>query len=153
VDPHAEVTWTDGWILCCIAMARADGATLRGLIGTADHVGSAIPSLDEINRTVSRLEAAGLVHIRRGRLHAAAAPERLLQRHRKLGARIVCGHFVDFVPGLHLPPDPPLVSATRSAYTQNEYATALKAYRRTTRDAMRRLFLGAGRAFPRRATT
>jgi hypothetical protein len=50
-------TFNDAWIL----QAAVGAESIRDLIAHADYINVSPPSLDEVNRAVPRLEAAGLV--------------------------------------------------------------------------------------------
>jgi hypothetical protein len=54
-------TWSDVWLLRSIAgRDAASGATLRGIIATADYLNHAVPDEAEFTGALDRLCAAGL---------------------------------------------------------------------------------------------
>ena len=80
--------WSDAWLLLAIGL-RPDGAplSLAGLLQHADAVQHAIPTFDEVDGGLARLQAAGLLGADAGRIRLTlpglnscalpARPERL----------------------------------------------------------------------------
>jgi hypothetical protein len=71
--------WADAWILQSVVHAGRRG-DLRSVIAAADAINVDIPSRDQLERSVRRLEAAGLVTADGRRIRATRAGKRLVRR-------------------------------------------------------------------------
>jgi hypothetical protein len=71
--------FTDAWLLQSIAYAGRRG-DLRAVIGNADHINVDIPSRADIERSVNRLAAAGLVEPSGLRLRATRRGRKLVRK-------------------------------------------------------------------------
>jgi hypothetical protein len=61
-------SWDQGWILAAVFMMNKDeGATLAEVIGAADMINHAIPTVSELSVALSKLSGSGVVQIRDGR--------------------------------------------------------------------------------------
>jgi hypothetical protein len=74
--------WCDAWILQSIVYAGR-GGDLRSVIANADAINVDIPSRAQLEQTVQRLEAAGLVTTDGTRVHATAAGKRVVRDSRR----------------------------------------------------------------------
>jgi hypothetical protein len=70
---------TDAWLLQAIAYAGRRG-DLSKVIGKADYINVAIPTRDELERSVNRLAAADLVEAAGARVRATRRGRRLVRR-------------------------------------------------------------------------
>jgi hypothetical protein len=73
--------WCDAWILQSVAYAGRSGS-LRSVIANADAINVDIPSRDQLERAVQRLEAAGLVTTDGAKVRATTAGTRIVRRSR-----------------------------------------------------------------------
>ena len=72
--------WSDAWLLLAIGL-RPDGAplSLAGLLQHADAVQHAIPTFDEVDGGLARLQAAGLLGADAGRIRLTPTGLELLR--------------------------------------------------------------------------
>lgn len=72
--------WKDAWILLAISGPPVLGRSLSGVIGMADAINVDIPSRGDLERSVNRLSAAGLVRVDGDRFGLTRDGRRLLRR-------------------------------------------------------------------------
>jgi hypothetical protein len=84
---------TDGWILHSIVVSRS----LAELVAAADHLNCAIPSLEEINGALVRLEQAGLIHRSAGWIDVSDSVRQFFQSYAHEPARTVGERFDGFL--------------------------------------------------------
>lgn len=120
--------WNDAWILTATVFAfESRGATLTGILGTADLINHAIPTAGQLSRAFSRLAACGLLKSRNKRYLVPSA-------YRKPIREAVEARGGPF----DLPPDKCLkwlrstglepVDSTMIAVTESEARAAYQAY-------------------------
>lgn len=71
--------WQHAWILQSVVYAGRRG-DLRSVIANADAINVDIPSRDEMERTIGRLEAAGLIEANGLHVRARRSGKRLVRR-------------------------------------------------------------------------
>jgi hypothetical protein len=71
--------WADAWILQSVVYAGKPGE-IRSLIASADAINVDIPTRDQLERSVRRLEAAGLVNPEGSRVRATRTGRRLVRQ-------------------------------------------------------------------------
>jgi hypothetical protein len=79
--------WKDAWILLAISGPSLRGHSLAAVIGNADAINVDIPSRDDLERSVNRLHAAGLVTADRERFRLTRDGRRVLRRAGRAGLR------------------------------------------------------------------
>lgn len=73
--------WRDAWILQSVVYGVGlRGGNLAKVIGAADHINVDIPSREDLETSVNRLAAAGLVHPEGTRLRATRAGRRVVKK-------------------------------------------------------------------------
>ena len=127
---------TDGWVLCSIAMATPERASLREIVGTADMLNASLLTLAEINSSIARLHAAGLVRVDDRLLSVSPEVRSFLAGCKDIPARVVCWEKVPaYLASLEIPE--PVLS--EDIFTSAELAAAEKLYRKEVSAALRRL--------------
>lgn len=121
---------SDGWILCSIVLS----SSLTTLVGAADHLNAATPTLEEINGALTRLGRAGLVSWRGPTLEAANEVRAFHERIAHEPARVVCQKVIALLDSYRVDPKVPPREDIRLV-TREELDAAKAAYRARLRDS------------------
>ncbi len=133
-EQSPRFVWSDAWILLALLYSGGkEGTDLRATIAAADFINHAIPTYDELNGALARLQAARYLE-RRGRTYRVTP--RVLSAYAEIGARrrLVqkelddLQSFLGVEHSIDSPSSPPNEDQLR-AFSRRAYERAVKAYR------------------------